>query len=150
MKNKGVPNPQFHKMVDAIAAADDLVGKSDVEIREAIGGPDFMWSCCVRNICASTIPRGRARFRVSFGYAEIGGTTGVGLGVRPLAQIIRTMNDASLCAHLLHRTSIGRRKLFQRTACAKGGGEEGHASATGHGLRRLCTNLIRVAATNNG
>jgi hypothetical protein len=32
----------------------------------------------------------------------------------------------------------------------KAGGKEGHPSATGHGLRVLCTHLIRVAASNNG
>src|SRR6266498_5616079 len=57
---------------------------------------------------------------------------------------------ASLCAHLLHRIYTGRSKLCQRTRAKGGGGKERDGSATDRGILLLCTNVIRVAATNNG
>src|SRR4029450_2327878 len=58
--------------------------------------------------------------------------------------------NASLCAHLLHRIYIGRRKLFQRTRAKGGGGEKGGGSASDRSLLLLCTNVIRVATINDG
>jgi len=54
--------------------------------------------------------------------------------------------NASLCAHLLHRICIGCSKLFRRTR-PTGVGSEGDWSATDRGLRLLCTNVIRLDAT---
>ena len=65
------------------------------------------------------------------------------------ARTKRIMRIASFCAHLLHGICIGCSKLFHRTR-ATGVGEEGDWSATDRGLLLLCTNVIRLDATNNG
>ena len=68
----------------------------------------------------------------------------------PIGRIKRALrNDSRRALVFHHRIYVGRRKLFHRT-CGKGGGHEGDGSATDRRLLFLCTNLVRVAATNNG